>query len=98
MSLFFRFELASELSGAEKTKVRTTLQKLQEKLNSCIRSSAIKHRGKIYLFKIRFVESSYGVRIFVKNSGGGCWSAVGHQGNTFQELSLSGKKGVKKSI
>jgi len=69
-----KFELASELSGAEKTKVRTTLQKLQEKLKSCI----------------RFVESSYGVRIFVKNSGGGCWSAVGHQGNTFQELSLSG--------
>jgi len=67
-----KFELASWLSGAEKTLVRRTLQGLQAKLNSCI----------------RFVESSSGDRIFVKNNGGGCWSSVGHQEKTYQELSL----------
>ena len=36
----------------------------------------------------RFVESSSGDRIFVKNNGGGCWSSVGHQEKTYQELSL----------
>jgi hypothetical protein len=67
-----KFELASGLSGDDKTKVRTTLQGLQEKLNSCI----------------RFVESSNGDRVFVKNDDDGCWSAVGHQGR-LQELNLA---------
>jgi len=68
-----KFELASHLSGDEKTLVRTTLQNLQKKLNSCI----------------RFVESSNGGRVFVKNDADGCWSAVGYHG-TKQELNLAG--------
>ena len=94
---FFRFELASGLSGDDKTKVRTTLQGLQEKLNSCIRFSGIKqYRGNMYLLKIRFVESSNGDRVFVKNDDTTCWSHLGYQG-TLQELNLAGKSRSGKS-
>ena len=55
----------------------------------------------MYLLKIRFVESSNGARVFVKNDDNGCWSAAGHQG-TLQELNLAGKsrsgKGAKKAF
>jgi len=72
-----KFELASHLSGDEKTLVRTTLQNLQNKLNTCI----------------RFVESSNGDRVFVtnlaKNNDTRCWSRVGHQGST-QMLNIAG--------
>ena len=58
-------------------------------------------RGNMYLLKIRFVESSNGVRVFVKNDDDGCWSAVGHQGR-LQELNLAGKsrsgKGAKVTL
>jgi len=73
-----KFELASHLSGVEKDLVRTTLQRLQEKLNSCI----------------RFEESSSGDRVFVKSDEEGCWAWVGNQGNTRQELNLAGNVGV----
>ena len=52
--------------------IRTTLQKLESKLDSCI----------------RFVESSSGNRVYVKNNGGGCYSSVGYQGQPTQDLSL----------
>jgi len=67
-----KFELAPELSEGEKSLVRSTLRKLQEKLNSCI----------------RFVESSNGDRVYVKNNGNGCWSDVGYQTRMRQTLNL----------
>ena len=50
----------------------------------------------MYLLKIRFVESSNGVRVFVKNDDNGCWSHLGYQG-TLQELNLAGKSRSGKS-
>lgn len=59
-----KFDFDPELSEKEKSLVRSTLQNLQEKLNSCV----------------RFVESKEGNRILVKNGPRGCHSAVGYRG------------------
>lgn len=71
-----RYQLHNYLNANEKNLVRTTLNNLQSKMDNCV----------------RFVESSSGNRIVVKNNLGGCFSSVGYQGKSTQDLSI-GRRG-----
>ena len=69
-----KYQLDINISSNHKDRIRNTLKNLERNLGSCI----------------RFVEASYGPRVYVKdNSSKGCSSEIGYQSKLKQSLNLA---------